>query len=178
MQDRPYEGNALFFLAMTQRELGQTETALGTVQQALDIAHEDGLVAWGAFWQLEMARIQVALGDPGQALVVAQQSAVIQRQIGDRTREAAAYVCAGEAYSALERPQDASKFLRMAIALYRESQDRWALAGALVHLARERVADGQQVEARTHINDAVELLDNFHDPRALNLRAEAHALIR
>ncbi|MER7184908.1 tetratricopeptide repeat protein [Streptomyces hyaluromycini] len=175
-EDRAYEGNALFYLAMTQRELAKTDAASSTIRKALAIAETDRLTAWGAFWLLELARIQCALGEPGEALVSCQQSAVIQRQIGDRNREAAAHDGTGEAYRNLGRLLDAAKFHRMAIAIYREVQDRWALAGALVNLALvlsgedgEGARDAED-EARTHATEAVTILAEFDDPRALRLR--------
>ena len=90
---------------------------------------------WGAFWLLELARIHRALGNPGEALVACQRSAVVQRRIGDRNREAAAHDGTGEAYRDLGRMDDAAKFHRMAITVYRETRDRWGLANALVNLA-------------------------------------------
>lgn len=62
---------------------------------------------------------------PGEALVSCQRSAVIQRRIGDRNREAAAHDGTGEAYRELGRLDEAAKFYRMAIVLYRELRDRW-----------------------------------------------------
>jgi tetratricopeptide (TPR) repeat protein len=167
--DRAYEGNALFFLAMTRRELAEIDAALAAVRSALDIADADGLSAWGAFWLVELARIQRAVGEPGEALVSCQRSAVIQRQIGDRTREAAAHDGAGEAYRDLGRFDDAAKFHRMAIVVHHETQDRWALAGALANLAITSYAGGDGIAARTHAAEASAILAEFDDPRAASV---------
>lgn len=103
VEDRASEGNALFFLAMTQRELGDTEAALSTISKALAIADTQGVPVWEGFWLLELARIQRVLGEPGEALVSCQRSAVIQRRLGDRNREAAAHDGTGEVYRDLTR---------------------------------------------------------------------------
>lgn len=175
-EDRAYEGNALFYLAMTQRELAETDVASSTIREALAIADTDRLTAWGAFWLLELARIQCACGEPGEALVSCQQSAIIQRQIGDRNREAAAHDGTGEAYRHLGRLLDAATFHRMAIAIYRETQDRWALAGALVNLALVLSGEDADGEARTHAAEAATILAEFDDPRALRLREKIDEL--
>ncbi|NEA68662.1 tetratricopeptide repeat protein [Streptomyces sp. SID12488] len=164
--DRAYEGNALFYLAMTQRERGELEAALSRVRQALDISRTDRLTAWGAFWLLELARIQRALGQPGEALVSCQEAAVAQRQIGDRNREAAALDSAGEAYRDLGRFTEATKFHRMAVSLYRETRDRWALANALANLALALSDVGDTEGAAGCAAEAAAVLSGFADARA------------
>ncbi|WSP41712.1 tetratricopeptide repeat protein [Streptomyces sp. NBC_01244] len=177
--DRANEGNALFYLAMTQRERGEPETALSTVRQALDIARTDRLTAWGAFWHLELARIQRALGKPGEALVSCQESAVVQRQIGDRNREAAAHDCAGEAYRDLGRLTEAAGFHRMAVTVFRDTRDQWALAGALVNLALALALSGSDdgEEAAGCARDAAAILSRFDDARATAQRERISGLI-
>lgn len=167
--DRAYEGNALFFLAMSQRELSQIEAALSTIHKALAIADADGLSAWGALWLLELGRIQRVMGEPGEALASCQRSAVMQRQIGDRNREAAAHDVTGEAYYDLGRFDDAARFHRMAVVGHRESQDRWALAGALVNLAVALSVSGGGREASAHAAEAVTILSEYEDPRAVRM---------
>jgi tetratricopeptide (TPR) repeat protein len=174
--DRAYEANALFYLAMTQRELARTDAALASIREALALARTDGLTAWGAFWLLELARIQRAMGEPGEALVSCQESAVIQRKIGDRNREAAAHDSTGEAYRDLGRLADAAAFHRLAIAAYRETQDRWALAGALVNLALALSGEGDTAGASAPASEAAAILTEFDDPRAAFLREKIASL--
>ncbi|MDH6135942.1 tetratricopeptide (TPR) repeat protein [Kitasatospora sp. MAA4] len=164
--DRANEGNALFYLSMTQRERGEPEAALSTIRQALDIARTDRLTAAGAFWLLELARIQRALGEPGEALVSCQESAVTQRQIGDRNREAAAHDCAGEAYRDLGRFTEAAGFHRMAVVTYRDTRDQWALANALVNLAPALSGAGDGEGAAGCAAEAAAVLSGFDDARA------------
>ncbi|WP_461015407.1 ATP-binding protein [Streptomyces daliensis] len=177
--DRAYEGNALFYLSMTQRERGEPEAALSTIRQALDIAETDRLTAWGAYWLLELARIQCALGEPGDALVCCQESAVAQRKIGDRNREAAAHDCAGEAYRDLGRFTEAAQFHRVAVSAYRDTGDQWALANALVNLALALALsdDGDGEEAAGCAAEAAALLSGFDDARATAQRERVAALL-
>ncbi|GAA3039340.1 ATP-binding protein [Actinokineospora globicatena] len=168
--DRAYTGNALFYLAMPLRELGELDAARAAIDRALVIAEEDALVAWGAFWLLELARIRRAQGDPGEALAACQRSAVAQRQIGDRNREAAALDGAGEAYRDLGRFEDAAKFHRRAIAIYRDTGDRWLLANALANLIEAmRGADAPDATAAL-VEEASVALRDFDDPRVARLR--------
>ncbi|MFD3974299.1 ATP-binding protein [Streptomyces cyaneofuscatus] len=176
--DRAYEGNALFYLSMTQREQGDPDTALSTLRQALDISRTDRLTAWGAFWLLELARIQRALGEPGQALVSCQESALAQRQIGDRNREAAAYDCTGETYRDLGRFGEAAEFHRMAVTTYRAGGDRWALAHALVNLALALADAGDAEQAAAHAAEASAALSGFDDARATAQRRRIEGLVR
>jgi tetratricopeptide (TPR) repeat protein len=169
VRDRAYEGNALFFLAMAQRELGDVGAGSATIREALAIADADGLV-WGAFWLLELARALRAQGESAEALVVCQRSAVTQRRIGDRNREAAAHDLTGEVYQDLGRLEDAVKFHRMAVVMYRESGDHWGLANALTNLMIALSTDGRAEEARTRASEAVTILDEFDDPRADRVR--------
>ncbi|MGW5335439.1 ATP-binding protein [Streptomyces bauhiniae] len=175
--DRAYEGNALFYLSMTQREGGRPEAAMATIQQALDIARTDRLTAWGAFWLLELARVHRALGEPGEALVCCQESAVAQRQIGDRNREAAAHDCTGEAYLDLDRPTEAATFHRVAVSVYRETRDQWALANALVNLTLALFGAGDEEEASGCAAEASELLGAFDDARATAQRERIAGLL-
>lgn len=174
--DRAYEGNALFYLSMTQQERGEPEVALSTVQRALEIARTDRLTAWGAYWLLALARIQRALGQPGEALVSSQESAVAQRQIGDRSREAAAHDCTGEAYRDLGRLSEAARFHRMAVAIYRDARDQWGLANALVNLALALAGDGDEEKAAEYAAEAAEVLSRFDDARAAVQRDRIAAL--
>ncbi|MGW5053390.1 ATP-binding protein [Actinokineospora sp. NPDC004072] len=164
--DRAYEGNALFYLAMAQRELGEVDAALATITAALRIAEADGHPAWGAFWLLELARVQRALGQPAAALESCQRSAVVQRQIGDRNREAAAHDGAGAAYQDLDRPEDAVRFHRLAAAGHRHERDLWSAACALVNLAVALAATGERAEAEARAAEAGAILSGFTDPRS------------
>jgi tetratricopeptide (TPR) repeat protein len=168
--DRVAEGNALFFLATAQRESARHDDAMQSVQAALTIAREDNNTVAEGFWLLEVARIQQAMGQPADALPAYQRSASLQRQLGDRGREAMALDGAGSAYRELGVPGEAAKFHRLAITAFRELGARWQLANALANLA-VALRDAEHVEqARQHWTEALSILAEFDDPRAIRMR--------
>jgi tetratricopeptide (TPR) repeat protein len=172
---RQKRGNALRILSAIQRERGEHESALRTIQSALELAHNK--VSEG-YWLLELGAAQQAVGRPGEALVSYQRSAVIHRRLGDRAREARAWQGAGEVYRAMERFEEAADFHRMAARAQREIGDGWQLALVLDGLARARVAldeDGEEEAARDHWAEALRALEPFADARAAGLRRRIRA---
>ncbi|MEV4481694.1 ATP-binding protein [Micromonospora coxensis] len=170
IEDRGQEGNSLFFLSMTLRELGRTGEALAAIEAALAIA-ETGSPVWLAHWLVEYARVQRALGQPAAALEAAHRAATIQRQLGDRSREAMALDEAGEAYRGLGRPEEAVAFHRQAAAVHRQLGDDWQLALTLDHLAAALAETRHTEEAHRCRHEASMLLTRFPDARAERLRA-------
>nr|WP_285473573.1 tetratricopeptide repeat protein [Actinoplanes sp. NBRC 101535] len=96
--DEGQEGNSLFFLSMSLRELGRLDDARQAITRALDIADKHTNRLWTAHWLVEYARLERASGRPAIALEAAHRAATIQRTIGDQNREALALDEAGEAY--------------------------------------------------------------------------------
>jgi tetratricopeptide (TPR) repeat protein len=140
------------------------------IDNAVNIAVEDDTAAWQAHWLTERARIALARGQPAEALIDSQRAAVIQRRLGDRSREATAIDVAGQAYQHLDRPDDAASFHRRAATVHRDLGDAWQLAGALDQLATALVGADERVEAQRCRQEAVSLLAEFDDPPALTLR--------
>jgi tetratricopeptide (TPR) repeat protein len=118
---------------------------------------------WQAHWLVELGTVQRAAGQSADALVSYQRAAAIQRQLGDRSREAFALDGAGQAYEDMGRVEDAADFYRTAAAAHRDLNDRWNLAQTLHHLGRAAGDTGSWQEAR-------DLLADFGDPRAAALR--------
>lgn len=170
LDDRSGEGNALFLLAWAHRDGGRLDAARTAIEEALGIADRDDNDVWRAYWLAERARIQLAQGDPDEALTSCQRAAVIQRRLGDRSREALAVGLAGQAYQQLDRPDEAAKFHRRAAAVHRDLRDRWQLAGALDHLANALDGAGEPDEAQQCRREAVSLLADFDDPPAEAMR--------
>lgn len=98
-----------------------------------------------------------------------QRSAVVQRQLSDRNREALALDGAGEAYRELGRADEAEKFHRAAVVSFRETADRWSLGRALTNLALALKESERPEQAATVEQEAIDTLAVFDDPRARQL---------
>ncbi|WP_046471151.1 ATP-binding protein [Allosalinactinospora lopnorensis] len=175
--DRAQEGNSLFFLSMAQRELGQTTEALRSIESALDIAYDEQNSVWLAHWFVAYARVLRAIGRPAEALGPLQRTAVIQRTLGDQSREAMALDCTGETYRELGQPEEAVKFHLQAAKAHRELGDLWHLAVALDHLASALADTGRPEDALRHWEEASALLTRFPDPRATAVRDRVSAAL-
>ncbi|MEH0986376.1 tetratricopeptide repeat protein [Micromonospora sp. CPCC 205556] len=103
--------------------------------------------------------------------------AFIQRQLGDRSREAMALDGAGEAYRELGQPDQAIAFHLRAAAVHRQLGDDWQLALALEHLAAALIEVGRVEEAHRWWREAVALLSSFPDPRAQRLRRRVESVL-
>lgn len=136
----------------------------------MEIAEQDDNDVWRGHRLAELARIQLAHDQPGEALASSQRSAVIQRRLGDRSREAIAIDLTGQAYQRLDRPDDAAQFHRQAADVHRALGDHWQLAGALDRLATAVDRAGVPDQARRYRQEAVCLLNGFDDPVAAVMR--------
>ncbi|MGX7827403.1 tetratricopeptide repeat protein [Actinokineospora sp. 24-640] len=96
---------------------------------------------------------------------------MIQRRLGDRSREAQALDEAGETYRELGQPDEAAKFHRRAVTTHRDLGDRWRLGLSLVHLSLALAEIGETTESQRHAAEAREVLGDFDDPHAAELRA-------
>jgi len=157
-------------VAGAYRGTGQLDRASSAIDAALAIADRDDNDTWRGHWLAELARIQLAQGDPAAALTASHRAAVIQRRLGDRSREAVAVDLAGQAYRQLDRFDEAVKFHRRAVAVHRDLGDRWQLAGALDQLATALDRVDELDPATRHRQEAVALLVDFDDPPAGSLR--------
>lgn len=176
--DAAQEGNSLFFLSMTQRELGHEADALRSIESALDIAREARNSVWLGHWLVEYARALCANGRTAEALDPLQHAAVIQRTLGDRSREAMALDCTGVVYRELGRPDEAMKFHLQALRMHQEQDDVWHSAMALDNLALSLVDAGRPEDARRRWADARLLLAQFSDRRANDMRDRIDAALR
>ncbi|WP_280722071.1 tetratricopeptide repeat protein [Kitasatospora sp. MAA4] len=121
-------------------------------------------------WLTQLGHAQRAAGRPADALVSYHRAAVLQRRLGDRSREALAWDGTGQAYLELGRAQEASDFHRRALAVHRELGDRWQHAVALCCLADALDASDAPSDVQQYRREALTLLDDFTDPGALRLR--------
>ncbi|MCP3013081.1 tetratricopeptide repeat protein [Nocardiopsis dassonvillei] len=87
--------------------------------------------------------------------------------MADHVREAEAYEGVGEAYGALERPEEAAKFYRQAASGYRRYRNRWRLAVCLDRLASAVAASGDAEAARRRWREALQVLEGSPIPGPL-----------
>ncbi|WP_051798378.1 ATP-binding protein [Streptomyces sp. NRRL S-337] len=164
--DRGSEGNALFLLCWARRGADDAEAAGHAIEAALAIAGAEDNQVWRGHWLMESARLELARGNPEVSLCLCRESALIQRRLGDRAREAIAQDGAGEACQALGRHQEAAELHRRAVALHRGLDGRWQLACALHNLADALHVLGEREQARAAGQESRELLSAFDDPQA------------
>ncbi|GAB3443339.1 tetratricopeptide repeat protein [Actinophytocola sediminis] len=174
--DRFGMGNGLFTLAKALRTAGRLNDAETAISEALVLADEDDNDVWRAHWLVELATIQLDAGSPIDALTNYHRAAVLQRRLGDRSREAIATDGSGMAFQLLGNYEEAAKFHRRAAQVQRELGDGWQTATALDHLATALAQDGDADHAHQHWRAALELLTEFDDDvaRALRRRISAH----
>jgi tetratricopeptide (TPR) repeat protein len=177
LEDRVCEGDCLHALSRALRGRDRTAEALTAIEQALDIARSHEFTVAEANWLVEAGRVQVARRQTDQALSAYQRSAALQRRLGDRVRESIAFDATGEAYRDTDRHEDAAHFHRLAVVGFRESQDGWLLARALVNLGRALRGARAEAGVRECLTEALLLLAEFEDPQALDLRRRAEGLL-
>lgn len=167
----------LWIEAMILRETGQTAGARTRIAAALKIAHELSNAVPEALYETERGKILLATGEPHKALSVLQRAALMQRRLGDRSREADALDAAGEACQALMRFDEAAELHRSAIALHRDLADRWHLALAQANLARALIHVDATDEAVQYLEEALACIIEYDDPRARALRSHLTSMI-
>ncbi|MER6143095.1 tetratricopeptide repeat protein [Streptomyces sparsogenes] len=167
--DQRGEGNILRVLSDVRREQGDVEEALVLAQAALDIALGLRNLRLEGFWLLTLGAAQHAKGQLSEALISYQRSATLHRRLADRSREALAWQGVGEVYCQLGRHAEAADFYRQAAPVHRDLGDAWHQALALAGLG-SAVRGECPEEARRHWAEALRLLAEFDDPRAMAVR--------
>ncbi|WP_431955802.1 ATP-binding protein [Nocardia lijiangensis] len=154
-------------LMRAARGLGRNDEAAHWAEAALSISPTklgEGYVL------VYYGDIQRDRGDLESALITYHRAAVINRQLGDRDREAEALDSTGTTYRLLDRWDEAASFHLEAIALYRSIDSRWGTAVALDHLAHVSVDQEKSNDATRYWNEALSLLDEFEHSAATTLR--------
>lgn len=150
--------NALGLLFLRSRKLAD---AADQFRQAGDIFQETGNAYWLTYAHINLAEIHAERGH--------QRTALVFRRAGDPFRQALAWHGAGLAYHQLERDDEAAAFHRQAAAVFHDLADSWNEALALDGLA-VATAPVDTDAARRHWNDALALLTDYEDDRAVALR--------
>lgn len=168
--DRITEFATLACLGMAWRDLGDLESALGALHEALHAAGPGDLVL-EAYALMQLGHVQSRRGEPEEALSLYHHAAALHRRAADHRREAECFEGVGRVYLALRRPEEASRFFDRAAAGYRGHGDRWRLAVCLDRWAVVSSELGDAERARAHRAEALDLLEGFNDPEAVSLRA-------
>ncbi|MFD6662521.1 ATP-binding protein [Micromonospora chalcea] len=168
--DRASEIDVLVKQCDMLRQVGQLEQARDVANQTLTIASDtdDQVITAAGF--IELGRIQQDLEEPEEALASYQRAAVLQRRLGNRSREATALDATGLAYQQLGRFDEAAEFHHRAAAMHHDLADSWLQAVALAHLGDALSAAGRNAEASNVWTDAEQILRQFDDPAAQELR--------
>jgi ATP/maltotriose-dependent transcriptional regulator MalT len=141
----------------------------------LKIAEDASNRMWEAHWLAEAARVHLAHGDSDEAMRCCRMAASLQRQIGDPSREATALDVTGEVLLAIGNIEDAAAFHQEAARMHRQLGDRWQEALAIMRLADCETALGREETAREQAAQALALMQEFADDRAMELRAALQA---
>ncbi|MFF8995321.1 ATP-binding protein [Streptomyces sp. NPDC014983] len=168
--DRRAEGNALRLLATAELDSGAADAALAHAEQAVAIATGIRSTAAEAYWLLALGDAQRATGHPTRAQAAYRRAATLHGHLGDRARQAAAWDGLGQACLQLGQARKATDCHRRAVATYRDLQLTWETAQALAHLAVALDSAREPQEAAQARADALGLLVDFTDPRAVRLR--------
>ncbi|RKN47519.1 ATP-binding protein [Micromonospora endolithica] len=153
------------------RQVGQLEQARTVANQTLAIASDTDDQVITAVGFIELGRIQQDLDDPEGALASYQRAVVLQRRLGNRSREATALDATGLAYQQLHRYNEAAEFHHHAATMHRDLTDNWLRAVALAHLGDAYDAAGRHADASNVWSEAQQLLRQFGDPAAQELRS-------
>lgn len=165
----------LWVLASIERELNLLDSADTHIHDALAIAYETNNVIYEGDCETELGRLLLTVGRFDEALVALQHAASIGRRLGDRSAEATALDDTGTVYRALGRVNDALDFHRLAACAQRDLNDRWRLACALNNLGTALAKIGDRGAADVNWREAVSLLSEFPDARAVALRRSIEA---
>lgn len=170
IDNRAAEIDASLNLSEAQRELGHIAEAETTIRRTLEMAadaHDDVATAYA---MMELGRTQLADDHAEESLVSFQQAAILQRQLGNPSREGWALDGAGQAYQRLQRFEDAADFHRRAVTIQRTVGDDWWLSVALDNLGAALRHSGEMDAARSCWAEAASLLARFSDPKSDELR--------
>jgi tetratricopeptide (TPR) repeat protein len=163
--------------AIIQRELGDVEGSLGLLEKALRESRESHLKVREGSSLLELGTTQLAGERFTQALESFLLSANIHRTIGDRSREARALGGAGEACRALGHFDESVGLQRSALDIHRALDEHWWLAVSIDRMATVLHAMRASDEALLLWEEALLLLSEFDDPKALSARSRVRAAL-
>lgn len=173
--DVAMQGNTLWLLGRAHRLDEDLPHAKAAIDRALTIAEEARNKMWEGFWLIESARIQLDLGEAQEAMLSCQLAASLQRQIGDKSREAMALDTTGEVLRHLHRPAEATAFHVQAAAKFHQLGEVWNEAHARIGAADSAAALNEVDAEREQLQLAHTCLAPYSDRVASAIRREVAA---
>jgi tetratricopeptide (TPR) repeat protein len=159
--DRRGSAITLIDIATIYTDLHRYQEAVEYATRALEQSRSISDPRGEAFALNIIGRIYQALGQAEKAAEHYIRAAAIRRSIGNRQTEAVSLNDLGLAYRALGEVQKAHDSHSQAMALAREVGDRSGEAAALLGLARIELDRGNFTEARTHSQNALDIIESL-----------------
>jgi CHAT domain-containing protein len=159
------QANQLAASAGIHRTLGNYTAAISLYEQARKIHHDHGSAIYEATLLNNIGSVDLDLGDTAKALEHFQQTIALSRPNRTaRTVLAAALNNSAGVYLKLHQPAKAMPLLEEALAIYRESANRWDEASVLTNVGRARALAGDREGATAALVDALALRRETGDP--------------
>ncbi|MFJ5994131.1 ATP-binding protein [Streptomyces sp. NPDC092370] len=167
--DRKWESIATSNLAWTLRIAGRYEEAYVQQKRALEHHRAEQNERSQAISLNELGTISLLLGNPERAREHLLAALDMSRAANDVLTEAAVLHQLGEAGTRMQDAEAAAGWYEQAVTLRRLADDRPGLAHSLVELGRLRI-ESRRAEARTHLEEALCLLELLENPLAEEVR--------
>jgi CHAT domain-containing protein/tetratricopeptide (TPR) repeat protein len=159
--DRRGEAYTLEGMGVIYNFLGEQQKALDFHNQSLILRRAVGDRRGEAYSLLNIGTIHDFLGDSQKALDFHQQALALSRAVGDRQWEVIALSRVGDDLTRLDQPQKAIENYRKAIEVNRPIQNKSYEASILYGMARAERSRGNLTEARTQIEDAINIIESI-----------------
>jgi CHAT domain-containing protein len=161
-----WETATLDNMGLVYHALGEYQKALECYAQSLPYRRETGLRSLEADTLTGIGTVYASLGENQKALEYLNQALPLYREARNRTGETYAHRNIGYVYISLKELPQAIDHLNHAVALARVLGERNSEARALAGLARAGRDRGDLVEARAHIEAALDIIESFRSKLA------------
>jgi tetratricopeptide (TPR) repeat protein len=158
--------------ARIHRERGRLTQAARELAVAKQIADSVALPLLTQAVLLEQGHLEYANRQHDQALATFELALTLGHTLREPAREAQANIGVGLVMLATNRAAQAEDVLRLAVAAYRRLGHPWRCAQALAYLANALDDNGQTRAAHAAREEAIQLIQDFSDPRSEQLRAD------
>lgn len=148
-------------MGVVYRKLGEYQKALDCYNESLPLRKAGRDVRGESTTLSNIGMVYNALGDKPRALEYYDKALRIAKDAGDRSREGSVLESIGSVYIALRDYNKALDYENQALSLQREVADRQGQATTLSNLAFIEGEMGNLVQARTHIEEALTILESL-----------------
>ena len=164
--DRRAEAVTLNNIGAAYNSLGETQEALDCHNQALTLRRAVGDRGGEAVTLNNIGAVYYSLGEkePGyyiRALEYYNQALPLEQAVGDRRGEATTLNNIGRVYDSLGEKRKALEYANLSLQLFRDVGDRVNEALALYHIARIERQSGALIEARSHVESALAIVESL-----------------